>query len=219
MSSRLNPPVAVKNLQPLRCDGRWLAVSITAPSQAKPGVTVLMNMAGVDAMPKSSTRAPPEAIPSISAVISGGPLIRLSRPADTVNPAASLPRDRTSQWTKARPRRRITSGVRFTAVAETPSAGIATPRMSEPFCSAFQSMTCIVPRQARERTRALARIRRRPGKPPACCRETIARPAHQSASRGYSHQWGARPETMTGSPEWSQRNSPCAARSSPPACA
>jgi hypothetical protein len=147
MSLRSKPPRAVKNLQPLRCDGRWLAVSITAPSQEKPGVTVLMNMAGVEARPKSSTRAPPEAIPSISAAISRGPLIRLSRPAETVNAPGSRSREAASQRTKARPSRRITSGVRFTLASGTPPAGIATPRMSEPFCSAFQSMAVILPRR------------------------------------------------------------------------
>ena len=58
MSPLSRPPRLLKNFIPLRFQGRWLAVIITAPSASNSGNTVDMNMAGVEAMPQSMMRQP-----------------------------------------------------------------------------------------------------------------------------------------------------------------
>ena len=79
------------NLSPLRVHGRWLAVTMIAPSQLVSGLTVVMNIAGVVHMPQSSTSQSALVSPRIAAVASRGPDRRESRPTAMVRSAGVLP--------------------------------------------------------------------------------------------------------------------------------
>ena len=104
---------------------------MTEASKAKPSVTVDMNMAGVEAMPRSVTCRPSAAIASMSHSASCGPDRRESRP--TATRSVSLPSRARSHRAKPRPISRQACSVRFTCWPSMPS--MATPRMSLPFCS------------------------------------------------------------------------------------
>ena len=80
MSAFSNPPLAVKNFNPFLFQGKWLAVTITAPSAQSCSSTVAINIAGVEAIPKLSTVAPAAAAPSAKALQSAGLEIRESLP-------------------------------------------------------------------------------------------------------------------------------------------
>ena len=71
MSPLLAPPSAVKNLSPLRLKGRCEAVIMMAPSEGHKrrasSVTVLMNMAGVEARPYVTTSTPAQPRPLATA--------------------------------------------------------------------------------------------------------------------------------------------------------
>ena len=84
MSSLFRPPSLVNSLMPLRLKGRWLAVIMTAPSQSISGSRVVMNMAGVVAMPQSYTWPPSDTSPRQTACARFGPVSRLSRPTATL---------------------------------------------------------------------------------------------------------------------------------------
>ena len=102
MSPDSSPPSRVKNFSPLRFQGRWLAVTITAPSQPKPGRTVDINMAGVLAMAQSRQEAPSRRTPSAALAASSGPESRESRPTPTVSFPGAFPFFFPSQRVKAR---------------------------------------------------------------------------------------------------------------------
>jgi hypothetical protein len=57
------PPWRVKNLRPLRLNGRWLAVTMTPPSYMCPVATQEKNMAGVVARPQLPMLPPLDATP------------------------------------------------------------------------------------------------------------------------------------------------------------
>ena len=136
MSAFSNPPLAVKNFNPLRFQGKWLAVTITAPSARSCLSTVAINIAGVDAIPKLSTVAPTAAAPLAKACRSAGLEMRESLPTAMV--CAVFPFFSPSQATNACAKAVVTSLVRFTLSPSIPSS--ATPLISEPFCSFFQSI-------------------------------------------------------------------------------
>ena len=89
-----------KNFRPLRSGGRWLAVIITAPSQSVSGNTQLMNMAGVEAMPQSSTVKPIWLSVLHTAACSAGPVKRESRPTATRQRVGAFPQASDSQKPK-----------------------------------------------------------------------------------------------------------------------
>ena len=143
MSPFSNPPSAVKNLNPLRLNGRWLAVIITPPSNSWPSATQARNMAGVVARPQRATRPPAAATPAARAPSSMGPERRGSRPtairgengAGEASPPLPLPRAlsffRQRNSTSPLPMKKATAGDRVSGWPSTPA--MATPRMSEPF--------------------------------------------------------------------------------------
>ena len=85
------PPSGTKNFIPLRSLGRWLAVSITAPSKAVSGKTVLINIAGVEARPQSKAAAPQAVMPPMAAAVRLLAVRRLSWPTPTRRSAGALP--------------------------------------------------------------------------------------------------------------------------------
>ena len=126
------PPSLVKNFIPLRLYGRWLAVSMIAPSALISSNTVVMNIAGVDASPQSMTLAPRDVSPPIAAFFSSGPETRESRPIVTFMSDADRPVFFSRKSMKPIAIRHTASGVRFTGSSATPAT--ATPRTSLPFC-------------------------------------------------------------------------------------
>ena len=131
MSFLSSPPSRVKNFIPLRLKGKWLAVSIIAPSAFVSSKTVDINIAGVEASPQSKTFTPFATNALITAVLSFFAVILESCPIaifkiffcsffsrKMTNPAAI---------------RLTASSVKFTVSPATPSTAI--PRTSLPFCS------------------------------------------------------------------------------------
>ena len=64
ISGLSRPPSAVKNLIPFLLKGKWLAVSIAAPSNLEDSNMVDIYIAGVDANPQSTAVAPVVITPS-----------------------------------------------------------------------------------------------------------------------------------------------------------
>ena len=129
MSALSAPPAAVKNFSPFRFQGRWLAVIITAASNSYPGVTVVMNMAGVVHRPMSVTFRPQTANSPHSHCAIVSPESRESRPTDTRS--GPPPRRARSHAVKPRAMCRTASSVSVTSSPGIP--GSATPRISLPF--------------------------------------------------------------------------------------
>ena len=131
MSLFSRPPFLVKNLTPFRFQGRWLAVSMIAPSYSYPFVTVLMNMLGVLERPKSARSAPISRMPSAAACSSRSPESLESRPMESFR---SLLLNFSCRYsTNAMAMFFTALKVSVTGCPSTPS--MATPRMSLPFCS------------------------------------------------------------------------------------
>ena len=97
MSCFSRPPFFVKNLKPLRLKGRWLAVIIIAPSNSYTGITVDMNMAGVDASPASVQRDPSMQMPRITSFFRSSPESRESVPMQMFRSYSLLPSFSASQ--------------------------------------------------------------------------------------------------------------------------
>ena len=131
-----SPPLGVKNFSPLRLNGRWLAVTITAAEAIVGALTVDINIAGVEASPQSTTFAPACIAPFTKASLMPSPDRRQSVPIATVRSSLSVVSP--SHFTNDFAIISVTSGVRFTCSPSTPSS--ATPLISEPFCSFFQFM-------------------------------------------------------------------------------
>ena len=129
-----SPPLGVKNLSPLRLNGRWLAVTITEAVALVWSLTVVINMAGVEASPQSSISAPILTAPLMKVALTASPDRRQSAPIAIVG--CWLPVVLLIHFTKALAIVSTTSGVKLTFSPSMPSS--ATPLMSEPFCSFFQ---------------------------------------------------------------------------------
>ena len=97
MSAFSSPPSAVKNLNPFRFHGRWLAVIMIAPSNWYTGITVDMNMAGVDARPASVQRDPSMQMPRITSFFRSSPESRESVPMQMFRAYSLLPSFSASQ--------------------------------------------------------------------------------------------------------------------------
>ena len=134
MSFLSRPPLGVKNFSPLRLNGRWLAVTITAAVAFSCSLMVVINIAGVDASPQSTTFAPASLAPFTKAPLIMSPEMRQSIP--TVIVGVFVPVVFLVQQTKDLAIVSTASSVRFTCSPSIPSR--ATPLMSEPFCSFFQ---------------------------------------------------------------------------------
>ena len=134
MSLLSSPPLGVKNLRPLRLNGRWLAVTITEAVAFTVSLMVVINMAGVEAKPQSTTLAPASAAPFMKAPLMALPERRQSIPTAIVG--FSTPIVFLNQQTNDLPIVMITSSVRLTFSPSIPSR--ATPLMSDPFCNFFQ---------------------------------------------------------------------------------
>lgn len=112
------------------------------PSNFVSGKTMLMNIAGVVAMPQSTTLTPQEERPAIAAFARASPVIRESRPIPTVKDSTDLPHFFESHEAKLWAIIFDARGVRFTFSPSIPSQ--ATPRMSLPFCNFNNSFDCIM---------------------------------------------------------------------------
>ena len=130
------PPAAVKNLSPLRFQGRWLAVIMTAASKGSSPVTVVMNIAGVVQRPRSVTAAPHAASVSQSVLAIASPERRESRP--TLTRKLSFPSRARRKRAKPPAMARTAASSSVTASPSTPAS--ATPRTSLPFCSFARSI-------------------------------------------------------------------------------
>ena len=75
-------PCFVKNFMPFRLKGRWLAVSMMAPSKSLSGRTVDWNMAGVVMRPQSKLRTVERPYRQASFICSA--VTRLSWPTPTL---------------------------------------------------------------------------------------------------------------------------------------
>ena len=139
MSLLSRPPLGVKNFSPLRLKGRWLAVTMTEAVAFTASLIVVINMAGVEARPQSTTLAPASVAPFTKALLMLLPERRQSVPTAIVG--ASSPEVFLSQQTNALPIVSTTSCVRFTCSPSMPSR--ATPLMSEPFCNFIQFIVSI----------------------------------------------------------------------------
>ena len=89
MSSCSSPPSLSKNLIPFLLKGRWLAVIIAEPWNAVSAKTIDINIAGVVAIPQSTTFAPALTIPAINPSAKAEPETLESRPTPIVNAVAS----------------------------------------------------------------------------------------------------------------------------------
>src|SRR6266542_2206750 len=114
MSGLSRPPRFVKNFRPFLLKGKWLAVSITEPSYWHFSNTVLINMAGVEAIPQSTAEAPADTIPCIKAFINEGPDILESLPTETVNFSGGKPFRSDNHKTNETAIVSTIAGVRFT---------------------------------------------------------------------------------------------------------
>ena len=98
---------------------------------------MVINIAGVEASPQSSTVTPAAVRAAVTASRRRGPEIRLSRPTDTVSLSAGFPARSESQAANPAAMACTASSVKSSGSPATPST--ATPRMSVPLLKCFQS--------------------------------------------------------------------------------
>ena len=123
-----SPPSLVKNFNPFRLKGRWLAVIITAPSNPLSGSTVDWNIAGVEISPQSYTEENDR--PRKHASFRGPAVIRLSWPTPILSAPAGFPVRSARNFPKAAQMKVTSPGV---SVFVSVSVAIAAPRTSLPF--------------------------------------------------------------------------------------
>ena len=133
MSSCSTPPSFVKNLRPLRLNGRWLAVIMIEPSIFVSGRTMDMNIDGVDARPQSTVTAPAYVSASSTASLSIGAERRESWPTAMRRSLTFLPVFCERKSRKPLVMRLAASALSVTGSSATPS--IETPRTSLPLAS------------------------------------------------------------------------------------